>query len=209
MFENENWREIEGYDGRYSISNKGNLFNHLKNKLVTSFTKTPSGYFIYHIHFKHKAINLYIHKEVAKAFPEICGKYVEGLQAHHIDGNKENNNAENLMLVTQHLHRLIHFKQNPNMAKGLIPGFHGHHTEETKNIISLKTKGKNKGKDNYASKSVLMIDKTDGHIIKEFESIHMAGEYLGNVNKQGNIWKCITGKIQSAYGYKWEYKKVG
>lgn len=206
----EIFRTIDGYDGRYSISNKGNLFNHYKNKLVTSFTKTPSGYYIYHITYKHKAINLYIHKEVAKAFPEICGEYVDGLQAHHIDSNKENNNAENLILVTQHQHRLIHFHENPKLSIGLKPhpvGFK--FSKEYCEKISKLRKGKNKGKDNYASKPVLMIDKNDGHTIMEFESIHAAGEYLGDMRKQANIWKCITGKILSAYGYKWEYKKAG
>ena len=82
-------------------------------------------------------------------------------------------------------------------------------SDETRQRISKSRKGKYKGKDNYSSKPVLMIDKNDGHIIKEFESIHIAGEYLGDMRKQANIWKCLSGKINSAYGYKWEYKKAG
>lgn len=66
--------------------------------------------------------------------------------------------------------------------------------------------GKNRGKDNYKSTPILMIDKKTNEIIKEFESIHLAGEFLGDVEKQANIWKCCTGKIQSAYNYKWKYK---
>ena len=82
-------------------------------------------------------------------------------------------------------------------------------TEDLKKRMSFVRKGKNKGADNYKSTPVLMIDKTNGDTIKEFDSIHAAGEYLGDMKKQGNIWKCITGKIKSAYGYKWEYKKAG
>ena len=82
-------------------------------------------------------------------------------------------------------------------------------SDETRQRISKSRKGKHKGKDNYSSKPVLMIDKNDGHIIKEFESIHIAGEYLGDMRKQANIWKCLSGKINSAYGFKWEYKKAG
>ena len=132
------------------------------------------------------------------------------MEAHHIDFNKENNNAENLILVTKSLHRWIHFHENPKLQNCLRPHPTGFKfSEEFCEKISKLRKGKNKGKENYSSKPIVMIDKNDGQIIKEFESIHMAGEYLGNVNRQANIWKCLTGKIKTAYGYKWEYKKVG
>ena len=36
------------------------------------------------------------------------GKVPEGYQIHHIDGNKENNNIENLQLVTPMEHKRIH-----------------------------------------------------------------------------------------------------
>lgn len=186
------------------------MFNKYRNKLISSFTQTPSGYYIYHINYNHKAINLYIHKEVAKAFPEICVEYTDGLQAHHIDGNKTNNNAENLILLTQSEHRWIHFIENPSMCRWLHPHPIGYKCSEAhRKKMSEVRKGKNRGKDNYSSTPILMLDKNDGHIIKEFESIHLAGEYLGDIRRQANIWKCLQGKINSACGYKWEYKKAG
>ena len=206
----EIWKDIKGYEDRYKISNLGRLFNKKENRIVETFLKTPSGYYIYHISCNRKQKNLYIHKEVAKAFPEICGEYKDGLDAHHIDGNKTNNRADNLILLDRATHMWVHFMENPNMCRGLHPHAIGFKfSDDYKKKISQLRKGKKRGKDNHKSTPVLMLNKETREVLKEFESIHIAGEYLGDVKKQGNIWKCLRGKIPTAYGYKWEYKKEG
>jgi hypothetical protein len=43
---------------------------------------------------------LSVHRLVAKAFPEICGKWFEGCQVDHIDTIRTNNNAYNLKVCT-------------------------------------------------------------------------------------------------------------
>ena len=205
----EIFKNITELDGLYKIGNLGKLFDVNKKKIVTNLQKSPYGYWYYQLWHKGKHVNIYLHKEVAKAFPEICGKYKAGYIAHHKNGNKEDNRAINLILVTKKEHMKIHCAEDPERLKYLCHGFHRHHSEETKKLFSLTRKGQNKGADNYASIPVLMIDKKTGSVIGEFESIHIAGEYLGDVRKQANIWKCLVGKLKSAYGYKWKYKKAG
>lgn len=52
--------------------------------------------------------NYYISVLVAYAFPEICGEWFEGCVVHHIDGDKTNNNATNLMVLSKEEHRKLH-----------------------------------------------------------------------------------------------------
>ena len=52
-----------------------------------------------------KRKNTYVHRLVAEAF---CPKIPEENIIHHIDGNKYNNNANNLMWTTNQLHKKIH-----------------------------------------------------------------------------------------------------
>ena len=80
---------------------------------------------------------------------------------------------------------------------------------ETRAKQSAAKKGKRRGKENVNSIPVLMIDKDSGVVIKEFESMHLAGEYLGDYRKCSNICNCIKGRAKTAFGYMWEYKKVG
>ena len=45
---------------------------------------------------------------MARAFPEICGEWYEGCEVHHIDGNKENDSAENLKVMSYEEHHRLH-----------------------------------------------------------------------------------------------------
>lgn len=45
---------------------------------------------------------------MANAFPEICGKLFDGCEVHHIDGNKQNDSAHNLKVMTYDEHHRIH-----------------------------------------------------------------------------------------------------
>ena len=96
----EIWKDIIGYEGRYQISNLGN---------VKSFTRTEEGFMMKaHLIKGYYSVKLSnghrgdkkesaIHRLVAQAFiPNPDNKP----QVNHIDGNKHNNNAENLEWVT-------------------------------------------------------------------------------------------------------------
>ena len=65
----------------------------MKNKCkLTGLTKSKTGY----LRLSVKGKDMYVHRLVMLAF---CGK--SDLTVDHIDGNKENNNLNNLEYVTQ------------------------------------------------------------------------------------------------------------
>lgn len=59
------------------------------------FIKTIDGIEIYAVY-------------VAKQNPEICGKWFEGCEVHHKDGNRLNDQPENLICLTPEEHHKIH-----------------------------------------------------------------------------------------------------
>lgn len=50
-----------------------------------------------------------------------------------------------------------------------------------------------------------MIDKETNEIVKEFDSVADANEYLGKDRNSNNIRSCLEGRTKSAYGYIWKY----
>lgn len=101
----EQWRDIEGYEGYYQISNTGCVksLSRFKQNRWGSATlirekilhqkKTAQGYFIIGLTRDGKKLFFPVHRLVAKAFLEECaGKNT----VNHIDGNKANNLLSNL-----------------------------------------------------------------------------------------------------------------
>lgn len=70
----------------------------------------------------------------------------------------------------------------------------GTQADNMKNLITLSK----------LSKGVNQIDISTGKIIKYFSSIIKACESLGK-SDNGSISKCCKRKLETAYGYKWEY----
>lgn len=98
----EIWKDIEGFEGLYQVSNLGRVRS-LKGGKTYVFKehRDRQGYsygFLY-IGRNHKPRQLRYktHKLVAKYF---CDGYEEGLVVDHIDGNKQNNVYTNLEWVT-------------------------------------------------------------------------------------------------------------
>lgn len=77
------------------------------------------------------------------------------------------------------------------------------HSEETKKSWSDKRKGKFIGKDHARSIPVISINMQTGEELK-FESICLAGAFIGKKGCQSNIRSCTLGKRNHAYGYYWK-----
>lgn len=86
------WREIPGYDGKYYISNFGQVYTLKTNKLLKQNYNT-TGYLHLALSHKGKMKTCKIHRLVAIAFiPNPNNKN----EVNHIDGVKENNHVDNL-----------------------------------------------------------------------------------------------------------------
>ena len=116
--EGEIFRDIEGFEGLYQVSNFGNVLS-LKNGIILKASKGPRGRLIVGLSIPvdrrksrycgQKTFTTYF--LVAKAFPEICGKWFEGCEIHHKDGNYLNNRADNLECLSKEEHHNIHWRK--------------------------------------------------------------------------------------------------
>lgn len=114
----EIWKDIEGFEGLYQVSNKGRvrsldryIWNHKQKGKVLKPQSKNNKYLQVSLSNKgseKKCKHTYIHILVAKAFipnPRGC------TQVNHKDFDKTNNHVENLEWVTQQ-ENLIHFRES-------------------------------------------------------------------------------------------------
>lgn len=100
MVEKEIWKDVKGYDGIYQISSIGRVksFYSGKGKILKGSIRYD-GYLFYTLYFNSIPKTVSSHQLVTMAFlnHNPCGfKKV----VNHIDGNKLNNDARNLEIVT-------------------------------------------------------------------------------------------------------------
>lgn len=99
----EVWKDVGGYEGRYMVSNMGRVAsiqdNHgrYRERLVAANVSGTVDYLYVKLFIKDAMKNLAVHRLVAIAFvPNPHGKPM----VNHIDGDKRNNRASNLEWVT-------------------------------------------------------------------------------------------------------------
>ena len=177
---NEIWKDIEGYDGEYQVSNLGRI------KSVARLTTRPcqygireyripekimrtrlgtSGYLCVNLHHEGKQVTEMIHRLVALHF---CKGYRDELVVNHKDEDKTNNRLENLEWMTR--------KENLN---------YGTHNRRISEAHSVR---------------ILCVE-----LNREFDSIQSAAKEFGNC--RGNIWRVLDNPNRTACGYHWKYVK--
>lgn len=93
----EIWKDIEGYEGYYQISNYGHVKNVLTNHVKNLSDRNSMGYYRVTLYRPIKK-RFFVHRLVAYHF---CNGYHSDYVVNHKDGNKQNNCANNLEWVTR------------------------------------------------------------------------------------------------------------
>ena len=86
------WKDIPNWEEYYEINNYGEVRNK-KSKNILIGDKNSSGYMRVCLYNKNRKFRFFRHIMVAKLFLDNPNNFKE---VNHIDGNKENNNMNNL-----------------------------------------------------------------------------------------------------------------
>lgn len=93
---NEEWKDIEKYEGLYQVSTLGNIKNTRSGNIL--IPQDCRGYLRVKLHKNGDFDNKLVHRLVAETFiPNLENKQ----QVNHIDENKTNNRVDNLEWVTR------------------------------------------------------------------------------------------------------------
>lgn len=111
---NEIWKDIKGYEGRYQVSNKGRVWSIVSQKYLKPLNNSNSGYLVVNLYAKNgKTKRELIHRLVALMFIDNPNNFP---QVGHQDDNKNNNDASNLYW-TDAKENCNHGKHFENLSK--------------------------------------------------------------------------------------------
>lgn len=152
MEEKEIWKDIAGYEGKYQVSNLGNVrslqYHNAKGIMRIGYLKPAvdnKGYLRCALSKENKLKTFKVHRLVASAFIDNPDNLP---QINHKDGNKLNNHVENLEWCNNSQNQLHAY------ATGLNPRHMPKHHP------------------------VIIVDNSNGNV-RRFECIKFAAEYIG------------------------------
>lgn len=202
----EIWKDVVGYEGKYQISSYGRIRS-LNRKIVDQKgiarklkgrilkpVKCTNGYLEAHFRIGGDSKWLLIHRLVATAFLSNPKKHP---CVDHINTIRNDNRVENLRWCTHS----DNFLSNPisrNRMRMINKGRTA--TEETRRKLSKASLGKLKSR----SRSILQYTR-DGSFVKEYKMITEAVREL-NANFS-HIKDCCNGIRKTSYGYIWKWKE--
>lgn len=176
----EIWRDIDGFIGKYQVSNygrvkslarlresKGGCLCPVKEKILKPKVD-DDGYLNYGLCIGKHQKNKYIRVNVL-VYKTFIGSIPEGYDVHHIDQDKTNNSVDNLELIEHKKHSDLHSKDK--------------------------------------SKPILQYT-LDDKFVAEYESAFDASRQTGIC--RASISKCCLNKQynKSAGGFVWKFKEV-
>jgi len=175
----EIWKEVEGYEGYYEVSNLGNVRSYsnraggvTKYPKILKIDKANTGYGCVALTRNRKVKRTPVHRLVAKAFIPNPNNYP---CVNHKDENRLNNHVDNLEWCT-HLYNVRYSKV---WEKG----------NKTKTLIKCKN----------APKAV--IGKYNDEVVIRFSSLTEARK---NGYQSRHIMECINGKKETYNNLVWE-----
>lgn len=181
----EIWKDIQGYEGLYQVSNYGNVrslnYRHHGGVHNLKQLELPEGYLFVNLYKNKKAKMFYVHRLVGQAFLENPHNYPE---INHIDENKKNCKVNNLEWCSS--------KYNTNYSRLKHP------ERYFTSFNGMRTNKKSK----YSNLIVNQINE-DGILIKQWNNISEIVRELGYHNTA--ITECCLNKRKRAYGFKWEF----
>ena len=195
----EIWKDIQGYEGKYQVSNLGRvrsldrkIGNYFRRGKVLKACADRNGYLLVNLYNKYSIREArLIHRLVANAF--ILNRKNK-LEVNHIDGNKHNNAMENLEWCTSSENKKHAIQTGLKQRR-----FKGQFGKGKKNWMYQR-----RGKDNPCSKVVIQYNKKMDRIA-EYGSTCEAERKTGICSK--NIAKCCRKEAKTAGGYIWRYKE--
>ena len=100
----EIWKDIEGYNGDYQISNLGRIISYKKKHPRILIFKEKHGYYQIQLTNDYGIKYVRVHRLVAQHF---ISPIPEGMLVNHIDMDRKNNQVSNLEIVS-HRENIIH-----------------------------------------------------------------------------------------------------
>jgi hypothetical protein len=108
----EIWKDIQGYEGIYMVSNFGNIKTLSTNKISNGWEHNKYGHRKVRLYKNKKAKDFYLHRLVAIAF---ISQVESKPHINHIDSNPNNNASSNLEWCT-HVENMNHARLKGRMG---------------------------------------------------------------------------------------------
>lgn len=185
----EIWKDIDGYEGLYQISNLGNVksLNYCGRgyaKNLTPKCNNSGRLWVELAHNKNRKPML-IHRLVAMAFIPNPNNYP---QINHMDENPKNNRVDNLEWCTCSYNIQYSAKRHPGRKRRSAP--------RTKPIA------RRSGVPYKHKQEVFQFSKA-GEKIRSYPNL--LAVCAENNWPQSHLLECCTGKRKTAYGYIWRF----
>ena len=190
----EIWKDIEGFDGMYQVSNLGSIkslynYNQIEERILSPYYNKQTGYYMVNLCKNGKGKTYTIHRLVVKAF-------IPNPDNLPFVNHKDENKLNNTVYINED--GSVDFdKSNLEWCTNKYNINYGSCSEKMRNAKLGKF-------NNKLSKVIIQYD-FDGNFIKEWSS---AAEIVRTtVYGQGNICACCRGERKTAYGYIWKFKE--